>query len=70
MASSLARMMIGTIGFEPTPEPGLSREWYRASGGVVCNLCGLEYRAHPPYPYDTDGRSYDIELCNGDVVHL
>ncbi len=40
-------------------------EWRRASGGCVCEICGLKYRDHFD---DTDG--FDKRLCNGDVVHL
>ena len=46
--------------------------WYRASGGSKCNLCGLEYRLHP---YSEEfvnflGEKEDHRICNGDIVHL
>lgn len=44
--------------------------WRRASGGVICKVCGLEYRDHlndEEHPL-TDG--YDKRICNGDIVHL
>jgi len=49
-----------------------NRGWYRASGEVVCELCGLTYDKHPrfPYSYDSNNFNSDIELCNGDLVKL
>lgn len=41
-------------------------DWYRASGGMYCDRCGLQYRYHPiEEQYNIDRR-----LCNGEVVHL
>lgn len=46
-------------------------EWRRASGGVICSLCGCEYRHHPYFDERTYfGHPVDHRLCNGDVVHL
>ncbi len=43
----------------------------RSSGGVVCHLCGCEYRYHPYFEEQTYfGEPIDHRLCNGDVVHL
>lgn len=46
-------------------------EWRRASGAVICPLCGCEYRHHPYFDEQTmHGHPVDHRLCNGDVVHL
>ena len=46
-------------------------EWRRASGGVICSLCGYEYRYHPYFDERTmHGYPVDYRLCDGDVVHL
>jgi len=45
--------------------------WRRASGGVICKICGLEYRDHlnaEEYPLYPEG--FDKRICNGDIVHL
>ena len=44
---------------------------YRASGDMVCALCGLTYRNHPLFiEYIFWSDPVDHRLCNGDVVHL
>jgi hypothetical protein len=49
-----------------------SVEVFRADGRAICRLCGLSFRDHPNYPWiiDTDNRPSEIELCNGEIVHL
>ena len=57
-----------TVNFE---EMIKTREWYRASGKMVCDMCGIQYRDHPhfPYSYAEDSYNGDKELCNGDIIH-
>lgn len=39
---------------------------YRASGTMICNKCGKEYRKHPCHPE----YNFLVILCNGDIVKL
>ncbi len=41
-------------------------DWRRASGGVICEHCGLQYRHHPV----DNVTNIDRRLCNGETVHL
>lgn len=41
-------------------------DWRRASGGMYCEHCGLQYRQHP-IDHITN---VDRRLCNGITVHL
>lgn len=45
----------------------------RASGDVLCEHCGLEYRLHPydeEGPVDCEGRPFHHRLCGGETAHL
>lgn len=45
--------------------------WRRASGRMLCHLCGHSYQEHPYFDEPTCyGEPIDHRLCNGDVVHL
>ena len=52
--------------FQQLHQSELTLDWRRASGGVLCDLCGLPYRKHP-IEGTTD---IDHRLCNGELVHL
>jgi hypothetical protein len=41
-------------------------DWYRASGEMYCEHCGLQYRNHPIEEFF----NIDRRLCNGETVHL
>jgi hypothetical protein len=41
---------------------------HRASGAVVCEVCGEEYRRHANDPHDPSGTT--TMLCDGRRVHL
>ena len=45
---------------------------YRASGDIICEICGKTYYQHPMYEPSakTCGHPWLHELCNGDLVKL
>lgn len=46
------------------------KEWYRASGELICKQCGKDYYSHPPakeFPA-WHGGAWLKWLCNGDLV--
>ncbi len=47
-------------------------EHIRASGSVICEVCGLEYRKHPREPRvpGLDGHPFLVRLCTGELGHL
>lgn len=55
----MCRLMRRSGKFEPP-------EMRRASGAIVCRVCGYEYRDHPQHiPFN-----HLVVLCNGEHVHL
>lgn len=53
---------------QPSEQPVNFR---RAGGGVLCDLCGAEYRRHPHSEHrDFNDDPFLNRLCNGDLVKL
>lgn len=48
------------------------QDWRRASGGVLCTICGLAYRYHRDdlESWDNWGEPILKRLCCGDLVKL
>ena len=44
--------------------------WYRASGSMYCEICGLQYGYHPIDQTTYSDINFDRRLCNGKTVHL
>ena len=70
--SGLERDIRNLLAAALSPLPPATREWYRADGCCLCEICTYEYRLHPLDTEDLDyqGNPFMHVLCNGDRVKL